>query len=61
MVVFGLSLSTDFLILIQNLLMNKIGSISEYNEEYQKSIENPEQFWQDKASTFKWRSKWNKV
>ena len=41
--------------------MNKIGSISEYNEEYQKSIENPEQFWQDKASTFKWRSKWNKV
>ena len=61
MVVFGLSLSTDFLILIQNLLMNKIGSISEYNEEYQKSIEHPEQFWQDKASTFKWSSKWNKV
>ena len=41
--------------------MNKIGSISEYNEEYQKSIEHPEQFWQDKASTFKWSSKWNKV
>jgi acetyl-CoA synthetase len=61
MVVFGLSLSTDFLILIQNLLMNKIGSISEYNEEYQKSIEHPEQFWQDKASTFKWSTKWNKV
>lgn len=41
--------------------MKKIESFSEYQSEYQKSIENPELFWEEKANTFNWVSKWNKV
>ena len=36
-------------------------SFSEYQLEYQKSIDNPELFWEEKANTFSWVSKWNKV
>ena len=41
--------------------MKKIESISEYKIEYQKSIESPELFWEDKAQSFKWKKKWSKV
>ena len=35
--------------------MKKIESISEYQIEYQKSVENPELFWEEKALSFKWK------
>ena len=35
--------------------MKKIESFSEYQSEYQKSIDNPELFWEEKANTFNWR------
>jgi acetyl-CoA synthetase len=38
-----------------------ITSFEEYQAEYAKSIENPEQFWADKAEHFQWRKKWNNV
>ena len=41
--------------------MKKIDSFSEYKNEYKKSLDNPELFWAEKASTFQWKSKWNKV
>ena len=42
-------------------IINKINSISEYNTAYKKSIENPDVFWTEIASTFSWKSKWSKV
>ena len=42
-------------------MINKINSISEYNTAYQKSIENPDVFWAEIASTFSWKSEWSKV
>jgi acetyl-CoA synthetase len=41
--------------------MKKIDSFSEYKNEYKKSLDNPELFWAEKASTFHWKSKWNQV
>tara|TARA_B100000768_G_scaffold112692_1_gene104348 strand:- start:4760 stop:6652 length:1893 start_codon:yes stop_codon:yes gene_type:complete len=41
--------------------MKKIENLAEYYQEYQESIDNPEGFWEDKASSFKWISKWSKV
>ncbi|HET7180167.1 MAG TPA: acetate--CoA ligase, partial [Chryseosolibacter sp.] len=41
--------------------MKKIESIKDYEEEYRKSIENPEGFWAEIAEEFLWRKKWNKV
>ncbi len=32
-----------------------------YKEEYQKSVENPEQFWEEKANNFLWKNKWNNI
>lgn len=40
--------------------MKKINSFSEYQSEYQKSIDSPEKFWEDKANTFQWISPWKK-
>lgn len=38
----------------------QIQSFEEYQEQYQKSVENPEQFWNDIASDhFTWRKKWD--
>ena len=37
--------------------MKKINSIEDYKESYQKSIDNPESFWSDIASTFFWQKK----
>ena len=41
--------------------MARISSFEEYQLEYQKSIENPEAFWADKADQFLWSKKWDKV
>ncbi len=41
--------------------MYRISSIEEYHSEYAKSIENPENFWAEKAENFVWRKKWDKV
>lgn len=41
--------------------MQKINSFEEYQSEYNKSVENPEGFWADKASTFKWQKPWDTV
>ncbi len=38
-----------------------IRSFGEYQKEYQKSVDNPESFWAEKASSFVWRKKWDKV
>jgi acetyl-CoA synthetase len=39
----------------------RINSFEEYKEAYQKSIDNPEQFWGDIAENFTWKKKWDKV
>ena len=41
--------------------MKKIESLEEYYQNYQESIDNPESFWEHKASSFQWMSKWTKV
>lgn len=41
--------------------MKKITSIQDYQEEYRKSVENPEAFWAEIAEGFHWRKKWSKV
>ena len=41
--------------------MKKINNLSEYQSEYQKSIDSPEKFWEEKASTFQWISPWEKT
>lgn len=39
----------------------RIQSAEDYQEQYQKSIEQPEKFWEEIAETFVWKKKWNKV
>ncbi|TAE75350.1 MAG: acetate--CoA ligase [Bacteroidetes bacterium] len=39
----------------------RIHSLQQYFEEYKKSIENPEKFWENIAENFYWRKKWDKV
>ena len=42
--------------------MNKnISTFEEYKKEYQNSIKNPEQFWEEKAAQFTWYKKWDSV
>lgn len=41
--------------------MKAIQSLEQYKSEYQKSIENPENFWAEIAENFIWRKKWDKV
>ncbi len=38
-----------------------IASFSEYENVYQRSINQPESFWEEVASDFVWRKKWDKV
>ena len=40
---------------------SKINSLAEYFEEYEKSINHPEKFWEGIANEFIWRKKWDKV
>lgn len=39
----------------------KITSFQQYEETYKKSVEQPEQFWNEIADTFQWKQKWNKT
>ena len=39
----------------------QIKSFDEYKEVYKRSVEDPEGFWAEQASTFQWRKKWDKV
>jgi len=38
-----------------------ITSFEDYKNEYAKSINNPETFWEEKANNFTWQKKWEKV
>ncbi|MFN8294942.1 MAG: acetate--CoA ligase [Chitinophagales bacterium] len=42
-------------------MAHKITSFAEYQETYKRSIENPEQFWDEIADTFLWKQKWDKT
>lgn len=37
----------------------KINSLEEYHNQYQKSVKQPEQFWEEIANTFTWKKKWD--
>ena len=39
----------------------QIKSVEEYKDAYQKSVNDPEEFWQKIAENFTWRKKWDKV
>ena len=39
----------------------RIKNIEEYHQAYRDSIADPENFWEEKANTFQWEKKWNKV
>ena len=39
----------------------RINSFEQYQKDYVKSIENPEIFWNEIASTFQWKKKWDKT
>lgn len=39
----------------------QIKTLEEYNQVYQKSINDPEGFWEEQAETFHWQKKWDKV
>ena len=38
-----------------------IKNFDDYKAEYKESVENPEQYWDKKASQFQWSKKWNKT
>lgn len=38
-----------------------INSLDQYHKEYQNSVDNPQNFWSEKASKFTWHKKWDKV
>jgi len=42
-------------------MQKNITSFEEYKTEYAKSINSPEQFWEEKAAAFTWQKKWNTV
>ena len=39
----------------------RIKTLQEYTDTYQKSINHPEQFWEEIANSFVWRTSWNKT
>jgi acetyl-CoA synthetase len=41
--------------------MARITSIDQYHTEYKKSIEHPEEFWDEIAAGYTWRKKWDKT
>ena len=41
--------------------MNSIKTIQDYEEVYKRSVNDPEGFWSEIASEFKWRKKWDSV
>ncbi|HEX6893207.1 MAG TPA: acetate--CoA ligase [Chryseolinea sp.] len=41
--------------------MSNIQSFEDYQDQYNRSIQSPEEFWADVASDFVWKKKWDKV
>ena len=41
--------------------MNRITTFEQYLSEYKRSVDNPEAFWAEKAESFLWKKKWDKV
>ena len=41
--------------------MLKIDSLEQYHSEFNRSVENPELFWEGIANSFVWKKKWDKV
>jgi acetyl-CoA synthetase len=41
--------------------MSRITSLEQYHSEYKKSVDFPEVFWAEKAESFSWKKKWDKV
>jgi acetyl-CoA synthetase len=41
--------------------MNRITTIKDYQDQYKKSVEDPEAFWSDIAGEFVWKKKWDRV
>jgi acetyl-CoA synthetase len=41
--------------------MNTFNSLAEYHSEYNRSIEDPERFWEGIANSFEWKKRWDKV
>ncbi|HXP49420.1 MAG TPA: AMP-binding protein, partial [Bacteroidia bacterium] len=39
----------------------RITSFEQYNQDYKRSVDDPESFWADIANNFTWRKKWDKV
>ena len=39
----------------------QLNSLEEYHSAYQKSIDQPEEFWAEIAENFQWKKKWDKV
>lgn len=42
-------------------MIPRISSFEEYKEQYKKSVENPEKFWDGVADTFLWKKRWDKT
>ena len=42
-------------------MLERIKSFDAYKKEFDKSINNPELFWEEKADTFIWKKKWDNV
>ena len=41
--------------------MSRITSFEQYQQEYKRSIDHPEEFWAEQAEQFVWKKKWDKV
>src|SRR6187397_275368 len=39
----------------------QIKSLEEYQQAYQRSVEEPEKFWEEQAASFQWMKRWDKV
>jgi acetyl-CoA synthetase len=42
-------------------MKHQIQSIEEYQQAYQKSVQDPEGFWADIAHSFQWKKPWDKT
>ena len=42
-------------------MCDQINSFEEYQQIYQDSVNNPEEFWAKQANTFTWKKPWDKV
>ena len=42
-------------------MATRIRTFEQYQEEYKKSVDQPEAFWAEQAETFQWRKKWDNV